>query len=107
MRIPEFTTWLENWKKPRGGHLKKGNFDFYMRIPREVEMAEGIDLDKEFRKDKMTSLYNSYKYSKQDKRNKLPNPTNMKLHREIYAALSDIRSALNHYRRFCEKHPPK
>ena len=107
MRIPEFTTWLENWIKPRGGHLSKGNFNFYLKRTRKVEEAQGINLDKEFRKDKMTGLYDSYKYSMQDERDKRPNPTNLKINTRLYAALSDTRTALNHYRRFCEKHPPK
>ncbi len=107
MREQEFRAWLENWEKPRGGPLKRGNLNFYFNTAREVERVESISLDKEFKKDKMTSLYDYYKYSKQDQRDNLPNPTNMELPREIYASLRDIRSALNHYRRFCDKNPPK
>ncbi len=87
--------------------MNAGNFNFYLRMPREVEMAEGIDLDKEFRKDKMASLYNLYKYSTQDEHDNRPNPTNLEINTRLYKALSNIRSALNHYIRFCEKHPPK
>ncbi len=107
MRLQEFENWFGTIPNRYGKPFDEDNVAFYVNASRHAEQAEGVDLDKEFRKDKMASFYDYCKYSKQDKRDKLPNPTNMKLHREIYAALSDIRSALNHYIRFCKKHPPK
>ncbi len=102
MREQEFTTWLENWIKPRGGHLTKQNFNFYMRNARRIEEVEGVNLDKEFRKDGMASLMELYTYNKDDIINNRPNPTNLNVKP---SSLRDYKCALNHYRRFCEKHP--
>ena len=101
MREQDFRAYMRTLKSPQGTPLKEGNMDFYANACIDVEQAENINLDEAFQTDSMAGIYNLYKYSAQDKRDNLPNPTNMKLHREICAALGDIRSALNHYRRFC------
>ncbi len=101
MREQEFRAYMRTLTSPQGAPLTESNMNFYANACINVEQAENINLDEAFQTDSMAGIYNLYKYSAQDKHNNLPNPTNMELHREIYAALSDIRSALNHYRRFC------
>ncbi len=102
MREQEFRQWLQNWTTPRGGQLEQGNLNFYINSANSVEQVENLDLDEEFQRDRMASLYQLYTYSTQDEQNDLPNPTNMPITTRLYTALSDIRSALNHYKRFCE-----
>ncbi len=101
MREQDFRAYMRTLTSPRGNPLTEGNMNFYATACIDVEQAENINLDEAFQTDSMANLFQLYTYSAQDKRNNLPNPTNMNLHREIYAALGDIRSALNHYRRFC------
>ncbi len=103
MREQKFRKWLENWEKPRGGLLNQDNLNFYVNAIRHVETAENIDLDDVFQKDGFASLFQLYKYSAQDERDNRPNPTNIKgIDYRLRSAISDIRSGLNHYKRFCE-----
>ncbi len=102
MREQEFTAWLENWVTPNGGALTQGLINFYFNTVRDVAEAEDINLDDEFQNDGLASLFQTYKYTAQDERDNLPNPTNMEIPARLRGAIADIRSALNHYRRFCE-----
>ncbi len=102
MREQEFKEWFGTIKNRNGKPFDENNVYFYVNAARHAERAEGIDLDDEFQKDGLASLYQTYKYSAQDDRDKRPNPTKMKgIDTRLLSALSDIRSALNHYRKFC------
>ncbi len=108
MRAFRFVRWLENWPTPRGGKMTDGNIEFYVEAISNIEKAEKIDMDKEFQKDGMAWISNLYSYSVQDNRDNRPNPTKVALTKStVYSTLSDHKTALNHYVRFCEKHPPK
>ncbi len=101
MREQEFRAYLRTLISPQGTPLKESNMDFYAKSCINVENAEHIDMDEEFKKDGMASLYQLYSYSTHDENNNLPNPTKLVINTRLYNALSDIRSGLNHYRRFC------
>ncbi len=101
MREQEFRAWLKNWVTPSGGSLDRSITNFYVNAVISVEQAENTNMDKEFEKDSMASVYQLYTYSADDERNNRPNPTNLEIPKRIRGAIADIRSALNHYRRFC------
>ena len=101
MREQEFRRWLANWVTPSGGSLDTGTTNFYVNSVINVEQAENINMDEEFEKDSMASVYQLYTYSANDERNNRPNPTNLDIPKRIRGSIADIRSALNHYRRFC------
>ncbi len=102
MRTDEFRTWLQNWETPNGGALRQGNLNFYINSIATIERVEGLDIDAEFQKDGLASLFQLYKYSADDERNNRPNPTKLQINAHSpRGTISDFRSALNHYRRFC------
>ncbi len=102
MRKQEFRDWLENKVTPSGGAMGNATLNFYIDAIGNIEKAEKINIDESFQKDGMASILKLYSYSAQDDRNKRPNPTNLKITRPApYGALSDYKTALNHYRKFC------
>ncbi len=108
MRYTEFSQWLEDWPTPSGGIMTLSNIKFYVNAISNIEKAENIDIDKEFQNDGMASISKLYSYSKQDKETNRPNPTKVALTKPtVYSTLSDHKTALNHYVRFCKKNPPK
>lgn len=68
---------------------------------RRIERAEDIDLDAEYERDGMESLFAKYAYSIADHRAGLPNPTRIDIEPEnLRKYLAFYRSALNSYRGF-------
>ncbi len=68
---------------------------------RRIEREEAIDLDTEFGKDQLAALANRMKYSMDDFRAGMPNPTRIKIEPDnLYRDLAFFRSALRSYQRF-------
>ncbi len=102
MRREEFNAWFGTILNSQGRPFTESNIYFYVNAIRQLEEEGGVDVDAEFQKDEMASLYQLCTYSKKDNENNRPNPTKIKaIDHRPYGALSDIRSALNHYRKFC------
>ena len=102
MREQDFRAYMRTLTSPRGTPLTEGNMNFYATACINIENAENKNLDEEFQKDGMASVSRLYSYSVQDKRDNRPNPTKVKLTKStVYSTLSDHKTALNHYRKFC------
>ena len=101
MREQEFRAYMKALISPQGTQLRESTINFYIKSCTNIERVENKNLDEEFQKDGMASLYQLYSYSTHDENNNLPNPTKLPIKTRLYNALSDTRSGLNHYRRFC------
>ena len=108
MREQEFRDWFGTIKNQFKRPYTKRNLEFYVGAVSNIEKAEKIDMDKAFQKDGMAWISNLYSYSVQDNENNTPNPTKVALTKPtVYSTLADHKTALNHYRKFCETNPPK
>ena len=101
MREQDFRAYMRTLTSPQGTPLREGNMDFYATACINIENAENRNLDEEFEQDSMASLFQLYTYNANDEQNNRPNPTNLPINNAIRKTLSNHRSALNHYRRFC------
>ena len=102
MREQEFRAYMRTLKSPRGTPLTEGNMDYYTNTCINIERVEDKNLDEEFQKDGMASISKLYSYSVQDKKDNRPNPTKVNLAEStVYSTLSNYKTALNHYRKFC------
>ncbi len=102
MREQEFRDYLKTLRTREGTLLTEVNKDFYVKACINIEKAENINLDEEFKKNGITSIFQLYKYSKQDEDNNRKNPTKLVFKSSLRKKLSNHRSALNHYIRFHE-----
>ena len=101
MREQEFRDWFGTILNRHGRPFTENNIYFYVNAIRHAETHQGIDMDKEFQKDEMASIHKLFTYTKKDEKANRPNPTKLPIDARLYGALSDLRSALNHYRNFC------
>ena len=101
MKEQEFKEWLDAYRSRHGDKLAESTKHTYVTDNKRVVNEDGVDLDKEFDKDKLYSLLERYAYGKDDERHNRPNPTKLDIDApSIYGSLSSHRTALRHYRRF-------
>ncbi len=101
MRKEEFRAWLEN-PATVGRKLTDITVTATIGSIKRIADSEEINIDEEFKKDGLERLLKLYKYSAQDERDNLPNPTRIKTTTVVLRGfLSAHKSAINHYRRFC------
>ncbi len=119
MREQEFTRWMQETRDARGSTTpNNASIARYIGELGHVETAHNSDLDQICRdQGGLTTLWNLYKYSKQDARNAWdrmaagnrgnPNPTPMDIHpAQLLADLRKYRSRINQYKKFCIARPP-
>ena len=108
MREQKFKDWLEAYRQKNGKPLKQRSKEVYVIDNKKVAEVESRNLDDEFKKNGLESLIELYTYSKADRDRGRDNPTNLDINKSrLYKSLGNHKVVLNHYRRFCEKHPPK
>ncbi len=115
MREQEFKDWLVNLKSikdPTKPRYKYRTPPTYVSGAKRVKIAKDVDLDKEFRKDKMAGIIQCYTYAKDDTDAKVRARINMTItpkdpKTKLSKLVSDYRIALEHYRNFCVTNPPK
>ncbi len=104
----KFRDWMDKRKTNAGIDYEPKTINTHVSDLCRIEKAEKIDLDEEFKANRLKRLIDLYTYSADDARADLPNPTNLKTtSKSLYGFLSAYKSQINKYREFCEKHPPK
>ncbi len=88
-----YRQWLENQK------YDAGTINAQMYRAERVETYHG-DLDEHYVRDRMVGLINTLRYSTDDKRNDLPNPSKIPFEGDIRNNLASYRNAVERYRRF-------
>ena len=98
MREQEFKEWLKSL-----GMLDVSSNN-WARVVQRIENDEKINLDEEFKKDKLKSLLELYTYTTQDERDN--RTSSAKIDTTKVASLKNFfsahKSGINHYRKFCE-----
>ncbi len=101
MRENAFKAWTLKRVQPQ-------TTDRRVRACLRVERSEKIDIDDEYKKDKMKHLLDRYTYSQADEDAGISNPTKTNIiNGSVLNALRWYKSHLNQYKRFCESNPPK
>ncbi len=114
-RADDFLKWMRTESKYRASVKSvKG----YINQLKRVELASGVDLDEEFKKDEMANLLERYTHEAAHARATRPIATFLittilipiLAFIETGIAVRDVtrrKSRINQYKKFCEKHPPK
>ena len=67
-----------------------------------VEEFHG-DLDEHYARDRMASVIEELKYSRDDQRSHQPNPSKIPFNGDIYSNLNSYRNAVERYRKFMDE----
>ncbi len=98
MEREEFKNWLINdYKEGKG--MDSGAADNRVSNTKKVENAFG-DLDTHFKDDKLASILDSLKYSKEDAENQTPLPTGIVIEGDYYTGMASLRQGVNRYLNF-------
>ena len=96
MKETDYRQWLEN----RDYQEKTIAVQIY-RVGR-VEGFHG-DLDKHYAQDRMASVIEELKYSRDDQRSNQPNPSKIPFNGDIYNNLASYRNAVERYKKFMDE----
>ena len=96
VRKDDFKRWLEHQESDE--KTVRNN----MSQAQRVERAYGRSLDDLYKQDELQCVLTELRYSTEDKRNGVANPSKVAIDGDLYSNLQSIRTAVTKYRKFCE-----